>query len=492
MRTGTALLVTLALLLGCPSGGDDDDDVACCDDDDATADDDDDDTADDDDDDATPGDDDDSAPGDDDDDDTVGPTEAGVFTAQLPSDAAPGDGLAIRVQYPASEDVRHAEGAPVLVRVPGGWDTGDLGADEPGPEMPNGYIIVHFLLPGGEQDGETSDGEYDYRGPNCITALRDVIRYAGGEIEDENGMSIEDSVPFAWMDNLGVEGGSNGGNLVIQTLAEEAAQLPDVAWLLFWESPIGDQYQTKELNDNPYYVPGTCTATTCPWPGIEAALAFDPVPPTDGHEYDGSEFEVAGKIFIDDNGNGQWDIGEVDLLWNPGPRVDPGQILLYPSSELSEAIDNAGVFDQLPAPAWLAPPSAVAGYWPMVDGSLRIAEAHANFPDLLVLHVGTQTDHAQDQPDYPHARSNVLGWITAGHAFVRLNPDAAYTALLTGEDPSNFPDNDANEPVAWPGTDLLMLPDSADQFAAPAAILELSDRYATANTDVNLTDVLVP
>ena len=488
MRTAVALFATLSLLLGCPGDEADDDDATPGDDDDTTAGDDD--TTAGDDDDATADDDDDSATGDDD--DTAQPIEAGVFTVQVISEAAPTDGLAVRVEYPATEDLRHAEGAPILVRAPGGWDAGDLGSEEPSPEMEFGYVIVHFLLPGGEQDGVSSGGEYDYRGPNCILALRDVIQYAAGQIPDTDGQLITDRAPHAWTDNLGIEGGSNGGNLVLQTLAEEGDELPPVAWAVFWESPIGDQYQAKELNNNPFYVPGTCTATTCPWPGMEAAIVFDPVPPTDGVEYDYSTFEVQGKIFIDGDGNGVWDLGEKDLVWNPGPRIDPAQILLYPSTELSEAIELAGLFDEVPPPPWLPPPDVIADYWPMVDGSHRIAEAHANFPDLLIIHLGTQTDHAQDQPDYPHARSHVLGWITAGHAFVRLNPDAAYVAALTGEDPSSYPDNDANEPIPWPDTIDYMVPDAADNMVGPAGVLELSDRYALGNTDVNLTDMLVP
>ncbi len=488
MRTAVALLAILSLLIGCPGDEGDDDDITAGDDD-ATAGDDDDTTAGDDDD-ATPGDDDDSAAGDDD--DTAQPVEAGVFTVQVISEAAPTDGLAVRVEYPATEDLRHAEGAPILVRVPGGWNAGDLGSEEPSPEMEFGYVIVNYLLPGGEQDGVASGGEYDYRGPNCILATRDILQYAAGQIPDADGQLITDRVPHAWLENLGIEGGSNGGNLALQTLAEVGDELPPVAWVVFWESPIGDQYQAKELNDNPYYVPGTCLATTCPWPGMEAAIGFDPSAPTDGNEWDESPFEVQGKIFLDGDGDGVWDIGEKELLWNPGPRIDPAQILLYPSAELSDSIELSGVFDDVPPPPWLAPPAVVADYWPMVDGSLRIAEAQANFPDVMIIHLGTVNDHAQDQPDYPHARSHVLGWITAGHSFIRLNPDAAYLAHLTGEDESSFPDNDANEPIPWPGTDQLMIPDVADHMAGPAGVLELSDRYAVGNTDVNLTDVLVP
>ena len=42
-------------------------------------------------------------------------------------------------------------------------------------------ILLTFIFPGGEHMGYSSDGIYDYRGENCIKAVRDVVTRTDGE-----------------------------------------------------------------------------------------------------------------------------------------------------------------------------------------------------------------------------------------------------------------------------------------------------------------------
>jgi len=485
LMCSTALAMAgLLAVLGC--GDDADDDTAMPDDDVADDDVSDDDSAGDDD---SADDDDDSAPG----------TEAGWIDVQIPSDAAPTDGIAVRIHHPGSEAIRYPRGAPVVVRIEGGWNAGELKPEASDPNVEQfGFIDISYLLPGGtSEDGAASGGEYDFRGADCLTATRDVLKFAAGLITDNDGRTLRDRLPFAWNENLGIIAGSNGGNLALATLAEESANLPPIAWFVAWESPIGDQYQACELNGNDFYEPGTCGTTSCPWDGMEAQLRYDAAGQTVFNDWDGVQQTLDGVVYLDADASDAFEPGELAFGFVPGPRDGADPALVF-SQELADLIDAdpGAVFGASDPPAWLADQAATETFWQLRDGSLRLAEAHAAFPDLMVIHINTQEDHAQTQPDFPHARSHVQGWIDASHAFVRLNPDAVYMEYVSGQDASFFPDNDANEPVAWPDTVDLMIPTEvegqpASSWTEPAAVLELAERYWRENLEVNLDDLLV-
>jgi hypothetical protein len=100
--------------------------------------------------------------------------------------------LALRIFAPATPaDARYPEGAPVVIYVLGGTSAGSLktpliGADD--------VIRIAFLFPGGTAppSGHSSDGTYDYRGPDSIAALRDVALYAAGLLTDSDGNGVDD------------------------------------------------------------------------------------------------------------------------------------------------------------------------------------------------------------------------------------------------------------------------------------------------------------
>jgi hypothetical protein len=423
------------------------------------------------------------------------PIAAGNFTVHVPSEVGGKNGLVIRVIHPASDKARYAQGAPVVVDVPGGWDGAALGTKtESDRPQSYGYILVEFSLPGGgDTSSETqSGGEYDVRGPNCAKALRDVIRYASGELADAEGKTLSARLPFALTNEVGIFAGSNGGNLALVTLGSYGEALLKVKWFAAWESPLGDQFAAVELNQNEYYQPGPCTATTCPWPGLADALVWDPNLSTES--MGGAAQQLSGGIkVVQSSAN--------DLVFKSfpsGPTSDPKTTELYPSTELAAALreKSSVLWPGVGPPAWLIIDAQKNdAYWQERDGSRHIAQAQQKLPGLLVIHIQTAKDHVQTQPDYPHARAHVQGWLDASHAFVRLNPDAAYLAHVTGLAESNFPDNEKNTPVPWPAPQASVSPEKVGTVAIDpeiktAAVLELADRVRANDTSANLAKTL--
>ena len=426
------------------------------------------------------------------------PIDEGDYTVQVPSSAAGELGIAVRVFHPATDEARYSDGAPVIVEVPGGWSAGKISpSGSSTDESEHGFVRIELMLPGGDFGDVKSGGEYDVRGPNCIQALADVLRYASGELADTSGELITDRVPFALTDQVGILGGSNGGNLALVTLAEHGVTLSSVRWFAAWESPIGDQYAAIDLNGNPFYMPGTCTATTCPTPGLANALSWLPLATTSSVNFDMGNWNFSGAVAVESAD------GTLLKVFDKFPAAVTGDAMgvkLYPSVELGEALRDAAmtVFPPLgnPPPWLVIDETEIAEYWNYRDGAIRIPEVHAVLPDLLVIHVGTVVDHVQTQPDYPHAASHVQAWLDVGHDFVRVNADAEYLSALSGLPAALFPDNDANQPVTYPGSDDLMLAEKyggmpVGVFANLAAMLELADRVHEEITDTNL-DALIP
>jgi hypothetical protein len=429
-------------------------------------------------------------------------TGEGQFITRVPSDVGGTDGIIVRVSHPAEDAARHAQGAPVVVQVPGGHGPGSLGIDEPDPmALVTGTVVIELILPGGREPGYWSGGVYDYRGPDCQAALKDVLRYAMGQIADRDGVMLTDRVPWADTSLVGLVGLSNGGNLALTTLASFGTVLSGVDFFVAWESPIGDQYATAELGavsdavDNPFYTAGTCTITSCPWPGMDDVLRWDSSETariTD--PIDGSTWPVAGLFFLDVDGNEVLGDHEFVIhgLGGPGEVVEgTHRPWLYYSTEFAAILDEQlDTFFPLGKPIWMASPDQIREYWAVRDGALSFADVHASLPDLLVTIVGTATDHVQTQPDHPHLRSQIDGWLDAGHGWVRVNPDAAYVALLSGEPAGGIPENDAGSVLPWPDTELSLLPETLQDFAVDAAVMELADRVRDENVDADLDAVL--
>jgi hypothetical protein len=425
----------------------------------------------------------------------------GQIDVTVASDSAGAEGLAVIIRHSASNGRRYEGGAPIVVIVDEGWKPGNFERNPIATRIASlGFVVVEGLFPGAEGLARKSGGTYDYRGPNCAAALRDVLRFAGGTTVDTDGKTLTDHLPFADTGNLGVYAKGNGGNIVIVTLAEHAEALPEVDWFLAWESPIGDQYATGELNSNPFYDPGTCDLTTCPWPGLPGSLRFDFGGETRALEFENVLGPNSGKFYLDGDDDGIAD--ETELAFDkmvPGPDPSGEGVLLHPSTELRASIAQVRdeLFDDSPDPAWLASEAETAAFWHTRDGAARIREAHVGFPDVMVMHLGTLFDHGLNARDYPHARSHVNGWLQADHAWVRMNPDSVYMAHLTGQDADGYVDNRANRLIPSEGVNAWVELEMVggvrtDEFIGYAGLLELADRVAAGNREADLDRVLYP
>jgi hypothetical protein len=438
----------------------------------------------------------------------------GQFRTHLPSEVAPGDGLAMRISHPAEDGARHADGAPVVVLAPAGLSVGTVGYDEVHPTTAAaGVVVIAALLQGGGDGREVSSGNYDYRGPDSKRAMRDVLRYAMGEIADDDGFLITERIPWADTGLVGVVGLSTGGDLALTTMADHATALSGIDWFASWESPVGDQHLGDvwevigedhwvgvELGHvdstlNPLYVPGTCTLTTCPLPGLADALAWDSEYSVDIVDpLDGTMWGFSGVFFIDEDLNGVRGSGEMVVPGLPGPGVvESGEHLpyLYYSTEIADVIDDRvdAIFPS-GLPSWMATTTQMRDYWAERDGSLVVGDVHADFPDLLVMVLGTVQDHLQGQPDHPHLGSHLQGWLDAGHSWARLNPDSAYVAEASGEPVGSIPELDAGQALPWPDTESHLVPEALEPHVVTAAVMELADRVRAGNTDVDLDAVL--
>jgi len=424
-----------------------------------------------------------------------------VVTIRVPSESAGDEGLMVRIFPPLPGSVRHEEGAPVTLRIPGGIDPGVLPPEDWVLGVGHhGLVVVAFTFPGGRACGEEfSGGTYDFRGADSVLATQDVLRFAAGELADMDGRLLTDHVPEAWGDNLGIFGSSNGGNMALQALARGADELPDVRWLVSYETPLGDQFVTAELNGFPHYEPGTCSLVACPVEDYRLVLRFDPELTTVANSWSEDPDFYVGQFYLDLDHNGVADLPEESMsAAHTGTDAD-GEVRLHYSTELTYLMFSEGVsiFGETPAPPWLATPSESEQYWELRDGAAVLGDVHEAYPDLMVIHSNAVDDHGSSLVDYPHARAHVHGWMEAGHEFVRLNADAEYLSLVTGADPDGFPDNPVGGAVPWPETDLLMVPEVETEVSIQltlfvAGAMELADRYATGDRTENLDAVLLP
>jgi hypothetical protein len=118
--------------------------------------------------------------------------------------------------------------------------------------LPDG-IQIRFNFPGGGTGATRSGGVYNDREPNCLKALRDIIRFAMAQTADASGKKISELVyplmPLA--NNVGLVGWSNGGNATITVAGLHGREIAGLAWIVDWESPVGDGMQNVECGANP-------------------------------------------------------------------------------------------------------------------------------------------------------------------------------------------------------------------------------------------------
>ena len=417
-----------------------------------------------------------------------------VISVRIPSAGAGDEGLAATVTFPPQP--RYAEGAPVIVFVAGGVQAGEARAR---PEyVSHGFVEIHFAFPGGGVGEERSGGTYDFRGPACVRALVDVIRFATGAATDKQGRKITDLRPglVVLTRNCGIVGSSHGGNACGLAMAKFGAEFPALAWYASMESPYGEGAANVELGGrdsglNPAYDPATgrLDLGKLAWSADLTPGLFRKSMPADTRT-------MKGAFFFDLNGDGRFD-PENDFPANCFVGdAGKGARTWYSPRLLAEAEQRKLVAD--PRPAHLPTVAEAQEFWSWRDAAGHIAEAVKACPQVAVLVYANERDHVQADPAHTHILEQVEGFRQAGVRFVRLNPDRCYLENLTAGGPPaarglTFPDNPAGR--AW---DRGSIRQGVEPAALPlglsmqAAVAELADRTQAGKWDPNLDAVLFP
>ena len=155
--------------------------------------------------------------------------------------------IAVRVETP--DEPRYAEGAPVVVEV-STWFTDQNSFHRVNATTRIGAVTISYLWPGrtDRHSGFSSEGEYDYGGPDSLAALRDVIRFAAGDLADVDGRFIGELVGLPVLDdNLGLFASSHSGVVATNVLAYHGSEMPGVCYLVGRENPTRDEMYSLEL-----------------------------------------------------------------------------------------------------------------------------------------------------------------------------------------------------------------------------------------------------
>jgi hypothetical protein len=435
----------------------------------------------------------------------------------IPSEAAPGLGIAVNIVYP--EKIRYPDGAPVAVIAPGGSEADGLTFTMHASQV--GFVEVRMAFPGGGKSKFHSGGIYDYRGTQSQLALRDVLLFAGGKIADTRGHYISDLVPVKIeKTNVGLVGWSNGGNIAMITLGKYPEDLKSiVSWVAFYESPIGAMFfppnlgGAKDLLFNKHYRQGSAAAGACVVDWKKLVWAASTIRNQGEHKKLG-EPEIPGLLYFDENKNGNWD-ESVEFALTYALDVALEKQIYQP--EVLNALLIMKMFDrdiedkpdpsnetkrrepppkplkkgEKPPPpkpkkmkhiiAW---PSTLAtlqeseAYFAERDGSAYYGKIAAEYPFLMITILATYVDHLQRQPDHPHIAMQYNAWLAHKAHWVRMNPEASYLAMITGMNIENFTNNRPNAPIDASSIANYLEQEGTtkDYVFMDAAIAELADR----------------
>lgn len=422
------------------------------------------------------------------------PPQPGGVHLRLDSPAAGAEGIAASVFVPRQP--RFTDGAPVVIQVAGGVLAGSARGR---PEyMQHGFVEIHFAFPGGGQGEERSGGTYDFRGPNCIRALADVIRFATGRTTDRAGRRIHEvarRVPVL-TNHVGLVGSSHGGNACGLVMALHGEEFPELAWYASMESPYGEGAANIELGGreeglNPAYDPktGSLDLSRLAWsPELSPGLRRRPMP-TDTRQ-------LKGALFFDLDGDGRFS-PEADFPVNCLVGDAGHGVKAWYSPRILAAAEECRL---LPAthPAHVPTLAGAREFWRYRDAAPSIPEAVRKCPKLAVIVYANERDHVQADPASTHILEQVEGFRKAGARFVRLNPDRAYVEGLLRDAPdgrreARFPDNPVGK--VWTRANIT---EGLEPSALPpglymqAAVCELADRTHADNWSPDLDAALFP
>jgi hypothetical protein len=417
---------------------------------------------------------------------SAGPGER--FETYIPSTQG---NVAVRVRVPSKP--RYIEHTQVVVNVATFFTKtapfySDINAQDAG------LIHISYIWPGAEEpsSGACSDGVFDHGGPTSIEVLRDVIRYALGDLADIESKTLSERVLGVTPGAVGIWAFSHPGIAAMNVLGRHQDTLGDVAWFVGRENPTQGQHCAVEFGHfgengtrvlNPLYDYSKHYAS-----GIisfdHASAKWNPDHVETGHE------DEPGRAYFDLDGDG-FDTTEDHVL---SFRVPTMWGKRYLSRSLTQALRDNG----LTAEEWpddLATPEEADAAWaerisinqyPALKGS-----------GLRVMLMFATRQHVQPLHDALSIHSAYDGFKEAD-LWVRINPDRAYSEWATGRILENFVDHDANDaPTDWSDAGAMLgYPDINGLKEAPllglACLAEMADRHEFNRWEENLDETLVP
>jgi hypothetical protein len=389
------------------------------------------------------------------------------FDVRIPSVTGGVKGIYARLSLPQSS--RYSDGkSPVVVHVPGGWD--GLGVFNQSRGFSNqGFIEIDFNFPGSGFQIEKSGGQYDERGPNSIRAILDVVKFSMGLKEDTYGYKISDMIGNISADpyNVGLCGWSNGGNATIATAGVYGNQLPELGWIVNWESPVGDGMPNVDAGvnskPNPAYDPTTGKFDV-------SLLRFDQLLETNEGDL--------GAFYFDINGN-----EDFNLVTDYPANYHYFLGRCYYSEWIRDAADNLGIS----YPDHIASAQETRVFWYYRNGEKWIDSVLYHNPELMFIVEAGVVDHVQGAPDHPHILNQYNGFLDANARFIRLNPDRSYVEDIVGREVEDAADNDGFEVFNRQNIKNALQPrnihDFTYEWSVMAAACELADRTRNDNID---------
>lgn len=428
------------------------------------------------------------------------PLLAITYDVDLPSASTGGGNLALRIFAPANAAAaRYPEGAPVIIYVEGGFEAGNLNQQL---AIASDMVRIVFLFPGGTDltTMRSSDGVYDYRGPNSMAALRDVILYAGGVLTDTTGQTIDQRTGLTVLhDNIGILGNSNGGNAVMSVAAHYGAQLAGhLKYIVQWESPVGSQVSANDIG--PTLLP--CTGfNQYGWQVVNPRYqAYAPYTLTvDYTQLHYNPVSLATPIFFDGNNDGLYNtvtITPTGTFTCQSPDVN-GNNIPDPNEDFpaGNQVDQFGkLYYSVAATQALLTYNVITGTWPANiatltetvdfyewrDATRLYDDALTNLPTLEGMVLASVDDHVQVTNDKAHIHLAFDGWNDTG-AWVQINPSPTYIISTGVTNTAGLPDNLPNTPPAdWTVFDYAMPENVSSNALQSAGPWQMADRARAA------------
>jgi len=412
----------------------------------------------------------------------------------LPSEGVGGN-LAVRLFAPMLANRTYlAQGAPVVIEVPGGDTSGSL--QIPRSQGLEGFVYIEFLFPGGRFEGRTSDGVYDHRGLNSIKALRDIVLFASGQKTDAQGRTIDRIVRAPVLtQNVGLLTLSNGGAIAVVTLALYGEQLPNIKYFVDWENPSNAQIVTTD--------PGPGANIDCPpSQGRPVGRQRFSNPYYRGYgpvvldiDYSKIAYDASvDKLFIDGNKNGKYDTvtdsngcrsadtnrngkldPDEDFGLSPMPYSAPGEKKHF-SPQVIQAVRDAKLFSSWPT--WLDTPEESQNFWQIRDAAQNYDALAKKHPDLKLLILTSVDDHVQTVLGKPHIRQPFEAFLR-NKMWVKLNPSKASVSAVDQRlaSRSDLPDNVPNAaPADWNNYNYAYPENIPDPIFYAAAVREMAEQ----------------